>query len=153
MPCAPRARSSRFGRCICLLLALGDARRYPQRCSVSLAAAHAKKFYEQAAAERRVYTFLDAGSFLVFPVRGTEVVPFWSSESRMQRVQKLHVKYRSFMIDQIPLTDFISKTLPQLEAESISIGLNWSGERLTGYDINVADLLRNLDYWVSKDSG
>jgi hypothetical protein len=57
------------------------------------------------------------------------------------------------MIDQIPLTDFISKTLPQLEAESISIGLNWSGERLTGYDINVADLLRNLDYWVSKDSG
>jgi hypothetical protein len=120
---------------------------------VSVAAAQAQKFYEQVAAERRVYTFLDQGSFLVFPIRGTEVVPFWSSPSRLQRVQELHAKYRSYTIDEMPLTEFLEKTLPQLEAELISIGLNWSGKRLTGYDLTVADLRRNLDYWLTKQSG
>jgi len=117
---------------------------------VSLAAAHAAKFYEEATAERRVFTFLVDGSFLVFPVRGGEVVPFWSSLSRLQRVQESHEKYRRYTADEIPLSDFLLKTLPQLANEQIRVGVNWSGDRLTGYDLTVDDLRHNLDHWTRK---
>ena len=120
---------------------------------MSVAAAQAQKFYEQVAADRRVFTFLSEGSFLVFPVGGAEVVPFWSSASRLQRVQEFHAKYRAYETDEIPLADFLEKTLPLLETERIHVGANWSGERLTGYDLTVADLRRNLDYWLAKQSG
>src|SRR5688500_2672739 len=93
---------------------------YPDRCPVSVASTQAQKFYEQVAAERRVFTFLDAGSFLVFPVGGAEVVPFWSNSSRMERVQEFHAKYRAYETDEIALADFLEKTLPQLESERIN---------------------------------
>ena len=119
---------------------------------MSVAALQARKFYEQVVAERRVYTFLADGSFLVFPVDRAEVVPFWSSASRLQRVQEHHAKYRAYETDEIPLADFLEKTLCQLETAKIRVGVNWSGERLTGYNLNVADLRRNLDFCLAKRS-
>ena len=126
---------------------------YPDRCPVSVASAQAQEFYKQVAAERRAFTFLDAGSFLVFPVGGGEVVPFWSSSSRLLRVQESHARYLAYETEEIALADFLEKTLPQLEAERSNVGVNWSGERLTGYNLTVADLRRNLDYWLAKQSG
>jgi Protein of unknown function (DUF2750) len=120
---------------------------------VSAAATQARKFYEQVAAERRVFTFLADGSFLVFPVSGAEVVPFWSSLSRLRRMRELHPKYRAYEADEIPLAEFLERTLPQLEGERIRVGVNWSGERLTGHDLSVGDLRRNLDYCLAKRSG
>jgi hypothetical protein len=39
---------------------------------MTVPAAQAQKFFEQAATEKRVFTFLDNGSFLVFKVRDVE---------------------------------------------------------------------------------
>ncbi len=117
---------------------------------MTVAAAQAAKFYEQVVAESHVFTFLDEGSFLVFPIHGYEVVPFWSSRTRLESIQRNHPKYRAFVPDEIALETFLGDTLEQLEAEAIRVGVNWSGKRLGGYDLTVADLRRNLEYWKSR---
>lgn len=120
---------------------------------MSFAAAQAGKFYQQVTTARRVFTFCDDGAYLVFPVDGASVVPFWSSRSRIDRVQALHPKYRSFQGIEIELADFLNNTLVQLGEEQIRIGVNWSGAKLVGYDQSVQELRRNLDYWIAQGRG
>ncbi|TDM08086.1 MAG: hypothetical protein C4K60_00805 [Ideonella sp. MAG2] len=119
---------------------------------MSIAAAQASKFFEQVATERLVFTFTEADEFLVFPVGGNEVVPFWSSRARLEKIQTTHPKYAKFSITQMSLDEFLAKTLPDLEEESIHVGVNWSGSRLVGYDEDVASVRRNLEYWLERRS-
>lgn len=114
------------------------------------AASEASKFYEEVVASRTVFTLLDEGDFLLFMINGLEVVPFWSTESRIAVVQKNHPRYRRFACDKIELEAFLERTLPELQVEGIHIGVNWSGTRLTGYDISVPDLVQNLSYWQAR---
>ena len=37
-----------------------------------------------------------------------------------------------------------------LADEGIHIGVNWSGKRLTGYNLPVASVLTNIAYWQDK---
>ena len=120
---------------------------------MTIAAAQAQKFYQQVTADQHVFTFLADDSYLVFKVGDAEVVPFWSSRSRLDRVQTLHPKYRNYMVDEISLDQFLTKTLSQFREEQIRVGVNWSGRRLTGYDLTADDLERNLKYWLAKASG
>lgn len=117
---------------------------------MTVASAHASKFYEQVVRDDRIFTFLEDGNFLVFPVRDVEVVPFWSSRSRLITIQKKHERYRGYEIDQMSLRDFWNKTLPQLAAASIHVGVNWSGSRLVGHDVPTDALKENIDYWRKK---
>lgn len=114
------------------------------------AASQASAFYEEVASSRSAFTLLDHGNFLVFRVRDVDVVPFWSSRTRIARVQKDHARYRAFDCDEIDLDALVSRTFPDLEREGIHVGVNWSGARLTGYDVPVADVLKNLAYWQTK---
>ena len=120
---------------------------------MSNAASQATDFYEKAAKHGKVYTITDADSFLVFLINGKEVVPFWTSRSRIEKVKVNHPKYVKYVIDEIRLEKFLEKTLEQFEEEKIHIGLNWSGARLIGYDVSVADLKKNLGYWLNKEIG
>src|SRR5689334_15702936 len=114
---------------------------------MSLAAAHAQKFYEQVVREGKVYTFEETDEFLVFPVGEIEIVPFWSSRNRLLIIQKNHPKYRNYQIAELSFNEFYNQTLPLLEKETIRVGINWSGHRLQGYDSSVDDLRKCLDYW------
>ena len=49
------------------------------------------------------------------------------------------------------LSDFLAKTLPDLEAGGLRVGVNWSGKRLTGFDLTVADLQANLEHHMRRD--
>ncbi|HUE69252.1 MAG TPA: DUF2750 domain-containing protein [Pirellulaceae bacterium] len=120
---------------------------------MSAAAMHASAVYEQVAKDGRVFTFLSDDSYLVFPVYGTEVVSFWSSRSRMEKIQSTHPHFSAYTIAEYSLSEFLEKTLFQLEEQSISVGVNWSGKRLTGYDVSVADLRRNIGHWLSREQG
>ena len=117
---------------------------------MSIAAAQASKFYEQAVHDERVFTFTSERSCLVFPMAEREVMPFWSSRSRMEIIQKQHPKYSNYSIIEIPLAKFLNETMPHLETDNLNVGVNWAGRRLTGYDIPVKDLRRNLVYWQEK---
>jgi len=118
---------------------------------MSVAAAQASKFFEQVATEKLVFTFMEADEFLVFPVRGNEVVPFWSSRSRLKKVQAAHPKYNKYVATEMSLEEFLAKALPLFEEENIRVGVNWSGSRLVGYDEEVSDVRRNIDYWLRQN--
>jgi len=117
---------------------------------VSQAASQASIFFEQVARERRVFSFLDEGHLLVLPMPDGEVSPFWSSLTRLTRVQRIHSKYRVLDRTEVPLERFLSELLPFFESEQIRIGANWSGPRLSGFDYSACDVGRNLDYWIRK---
>ena len=117
---------------------------------MTIAAAQAQQFYEQVATDGRVFTFLEDDSYLVFRISDMDVIPFWSSRSRLDEVQNTHAKYRKYLADEISLDAFLTKTLPQLRDEQIRIGVNWSGQRLTGYDLSADELEKNLKSRISK---
>lgn len=106
---------------------------------MSVAALHYHKFADQVAREQRVFTFTRDDELLVYPVRGNQVVPFWSSQSRMETVLERFPKYRAFTVTEMSLGEFYD-WLKQLEEEGILVGVNWSGRRLAGYDSTVADV-------------
>ena len=116
---------------------------------MSFAAAQYEKFMEQAVTEERVFTFTDGGELLVYPARTGETVPFWSSRSRLETVQHRLPKYGQWQITEMSLSEFWRR-LDQLEREGVQVGVNWSGERLAGYNIPVPDLREALAYWVGK---
>jgi hypothetical protein len=116
---------------------------------MSIAAAQASKFYEQCVKEARVFTVLDEDNFLVFKIGDKDVIPFWSSRSRVQKTQSVHPKYANYVISEISLSEFLNKTLLLLEEQRINVGVNWSGARLVGYDVSAAELRNNIDFWVN----
>ena len=116
---------------------------------MSIAAAQYDKFKQQVVEEELVWTFTEDDDYLVFPVREGEAVPFWSSQSRLTKVCKYHPKYSRYEQHSLPLTEFL-ELLRQLQADKISVGVNWSGERLTGYDVSADELLNGIQYYVGK---
>jgi Protein of unknown function (DUF2750) len=87
---------------------------------------------------------------VVLRLNGREVVPFWSSRSRIETVQKRHSKYATYRVSEISLGALIGEVLSQFDDEQIHVGVNWSGERLVGYDISAIDLRKNLQYQVES---
>ncbi len=117
---------------------------------MSQAASQASIFFEQVARERCAFTLLDEGNYIALPMSNGDVVPFWSSRSRVERVQGTHPKYASFGIDETPLDTFLTELLPRFDADGTRVGANWSGLRLTGFDYSVSDVRKNLEYWIQK---
>lgn len=72
-------------------------------------------------------------------------MPFWSSESRATLVVNNVSAYGGFNVVAISLEEFLSRWVPGLENDGLLAGLNWSGERATGYDVFPGDLLLNLE--------
>ena len=68
----------------------------------------------------------------------------------MTKIQERLAKYRSYQIDELTFRDFYDFILPRLEAEGVFVGVNWSGVRLTGYNLSVSDLKKNLNYWIAQ---
>jgi hypothetical protein len=118
---------------------------------MSVAAAQYDKFKRQVASEKVVWTFTEAGDYLVFPVREGEAVPFWSSQSRLQLVCKHHSKYSRYQQVSLSLTEFLA-LLERLRGGNISVGVNWSGERLIGYDVSVESLLTGLRHYIDRST-
>ena len=116
---------------------------------MSVAGAQYDKFREQVVAEERAFSFTDGGQLLVYPVRTGQTVPFWSSRSRLEAIQKRLPKYRQWQITEFPLWDFWRR-LDRLEREGVQVGVNWSGPQLTGYNVSVRDLRAGLRYWIDQ---
>jgi hypothetical protein len=118
---------------------------------MSTAAVHANAFYADVAKNRVVFTFLDDDSFLVFRIGDAEVVPFWSTRSRMEKGRELHPKYAGYAVEEVPLSDFLGKTLSLLAEGGVRVGVNWSGARLSGFDISVDDARKNIDHHLRDE--
>lgn len=52
--------------------------------------------------------------------------------------------FSEFEVVELPLNEWRSRWLPGLQRDGIRVGLNWSGERATGFDLSAEDVERNL---------
>ena len=69
------------------------------------------------------------------------VYPFWSDAAYARRTQ---IKFDfETKVDKIPLSSFISRTLPHLKDIDALIGPNWDGQ-LAGSEIEVEDFKSDL---------
>ncbi len=118
---------------------------------MSISAAQYSKFCSEVAQKRCVFTFTEQGGLLIYPVQGQEVLPFWSSRSRLEKIQASHPKYQRYQIAEYSWPEFESR-LHQMEGDGIHAGVNWSGQRLTGYNVAAAELRAALEYQMRSQA-
>jgi hypothetical protein len=116
---------------------------------MSIASAQYDKFKEEVVNNGRAFTFTVNDELPVYPVASGETVPFWSSRSRLELIQKRVPKYRQWLITELTFADFW-KRLDQLDRENIHVGVNWSGARLAGYNVPVSNLKEGLRFYIEK---
>jgi len=113
---------------------------------MGISSAHATAFYSEVAASKVIWTIRDAAGFPAPKSTSSgRAMPFWSSESRATLVVNNVSAYGGFNVVAISLEEFLSRWVPGLENDGLLAGLNWSGERATGYDVFPGDLLLNLE--------
>ena len=114
-------------------------------------ASQSTKFFEDIINKKVVWTIKDDKGFPA-PLLpdGKRSQPFWSTKSRVEIIIKNIKAYSSFQVYEIALDDFINKWIPGLKKDNILIGTNWSGDKAIGYDFEPEDVLKKIQYYLSK---
>jgi len=71
-------------------------------------------------------------------------MPFWSTSSRVERILVTVPAYADFKQFNISLADWRTRWLTGLELDRLLVGINWSGDRAVGYDLEPAEALARL---------
>jgi hypothetical protein len=66
---------------------------------------------------------------------GKRAQPFWSSRARVERIIKTVPAYAGFVAHELSWEDFVSRWVPGLSRDGILAGVNWSGPRALGHDL------------------
>jgi Protein of unknown function (DUF2750) len=112
---------------------------------VSQAASQAATFYREVVERQRVWTLRDERGFPAPQTPHGRAQPFWSSRSRVERIIENVQAYRDFEPVEIGLNEFVERWLPGLERDGLRAGVNWSGNRAIGYDLEPAVLRKAID--------
>ncbi|MEU1748649.1 DUF2750 domain-containing protein [Micromonospora arida] len=110
---------------------------------MTVSAAHSAAFRSEAPAAGRVWTLLEDDGSYIAPHKpdGSRAMPFWSLRSRAQRVVEQVPAYNGLEIVSMPFDQWLRDFVPWLAEQGVLIGVNWSGERATGYDVSPQDML------------
>ena len=112
---------------------------------MSIAAPQADAFFKEVIINNAVWAICDEGGFPTSTnASGETAMPFWSKENRVQTVIKNVPAYKDFKAESIPMDKFIQNWLPGLKKDGLFVGVNWSGERAMGYDMDPMDVLAGL---------
>ena len=112
---------------------------------MTISGAQATAFFEEVVREQQVWTIRDNDGFPApLGSDGLRSMPFWSLSSRAERIISNVQEYAGFEKVEIPLNEWQSKWLPGLERDGLRVGLNWSGNRATGYDVEPGAALASL---------
>ena len=81
-------------------------------------------------------------------------MPFWSSEARARRVVKSVPGYAALSIEEIRM-DLVSRQggLPGLKSDGLHVGVNWTGKRASGWDMEPDALQTAIEAAMSDDIG
>ena len=89
----------------------------------------------------RVWTVEDDGGIPApETAEGKRSMPFWSSVSRVEKIIDNVDAYSGFRPREMSLAEFEGEILVELEDDGLLVGVNWSGENATGYDVEPADV-------------
>jgi len=112
---------------------------------MSHAASQAAAFYREVATTRKVWTIRDgAGYPAPKGTSGKRAQPFWSSLARAERVIGTAPAYAGFAPHEISWEKFCSAWVPGLTRDGLLVGVNWSGKLVVGYDLEPAEVARNV---------
>lgn len=107
---------------------------------------NSKAFFAEVAESQTVWSIRDENG-IPAPKNsdGLRSMPFWSSERRALNCISQIPDYGGFEAFQIDLVDFVAKWLPGLTKDQILVGVNWVGERASGYDMRPDEVKPNLE--------
>jgi hypothetical protein len=71
-------------------------------------------------------------------------MPFWSLRSRAERIVADVSAYTGFDIVSILVDEWRERWLPGLIRDGLRVGLDWSGDSATGYEVAPADVEATL---------
>ncbi|GAA2759058.1 hypothetical protein GCM10009872_44180 [Actinopolymorpha rutila] len=113
--------------------------------AMSQSASQASAFFEEAVHSQVVWTLRDRDG-IPAPQNedGRRAMPFWSTEARVKRLISTVPSYAGFEPESIPLKTWRDRWLPGLRRDSLLVGLNWTGARATGYDLEPASVVDRL---------
>jgi hypothetical protein len=118
---------------------------------MSQAASQAWEFYREVAQTRVVWTVRDDGGFPApMTSSGQRAQPFWSSRSRVDRIIKTVPAYSGFKPYEVSWDDFCSKWAPGFTKDGLLVGVNWSGDRAVGFDIEAENLVRSVEALIEN---
>jgi len=115
---------------------------------MSVSAAQAAAFYREVAESLRLWTIQDANGF---PTSGG-AQPFWSTLARANTILSKVPAYAAFTPVEISWADFCDRWAPGLEQDGIAVGVNWSGARATGYNVEPAAVVANVGFYLASSS-
>jgi len=112
---------------------------------VSQSGSQAAAFFTEVARHRVVwYVRDDLGSPVPEISSGERAFPYWSSESRAQRAAGIWGG--GLRVASTSLEAWRTAALPELAADGLRVGVNWTGPRLVGWDFTVAEVVNRLAY-------
>lgn len=121
---------------------------------MSQAASQAWAFYREVARLGRVWTIRDKrGIPAPLNPSGQRAMPFWSTLSRAERFIESVAEYRSFRPEEVSWEVFRDKWLVGLEADGLLAGVNWSGPRGVGFDLEPHEVRRNVEEELRRQDG
>jgi len=112
---------------------------------MTISSLHATAFFSEIVKNNFVWTVKDENGFPA-PVSANRIrsLPFWSSYNRVCKIISIVPAYKVFTPHQISLNEFINDWLPSLEKDKMNVGINWSGKKAVGYDMNPKDVLSRI---------
>ena len=115
------------------------------------AASHASAFYREVAANQRVWTVRDEGGFPAPKTHdGRRSQPFWSSLSRVEAIIENVPAYAVFEPYEISWSDFCRAWVPGLMNDGLLMGVNWSGPKAFGYDLEPKTVQEHVETLMSE---
>lgn len=108
---------------------------------MSQSASQAAAFYRDAAKSGVVWTLRDANGYPAPMGKSKKrAMPFWSTKSRADKIIATVLAYSGCEPEELTLEAFTSKWIPDLEKNGMLVGLNWSGPKAVGYDLDPASV-------------
>ena len=112
---------------------------------MSQAGSQAWAFYREVAVSRVMWTVEDdVGYPQPMTADGYRAQPFWSSRSRVEKIVATVPAYSVFRPAEVSWDEFCREWVPDLTRSGVRVGVNWSGQRATGYDIEPEQVQRNV---------
>ena len=116
---------------------------------MSQATSQAAIFYREVAATGRLWTIHDAEGFPApMNAEGKRAAPFWSSLARVEKIIASVPAYAGFEPLELSWPVFEQRWVPGLSRDGILVGINWSGSRVTGYDVEPQQVAANVRHYL-----
>ena len=108
---------------------------------MSQAAAQAAAFYREVADTGILWTIRDDAGFPApLTQGGKRALPFWSSRARAEKIVNTVAAYSGFQVLPVSWQEFCKQWVPGLREDGLLVGVNWSGVRALGYDLEPEEL-------------